>query len=61
MPRTFKCSFCNSDIAAGTGLMHVKNDGTIIRFCSSKCRENMLGLKRISRHQKWSSSKVAVK
>lgn len=61
MPRTFKCSFCSSDIGAGTGLMHVKNDGTILRFCSSKCRENMLGLKRISRHHKWSSSKVAVK
>jgi len=41
--------------------MHVKNDGTILRFCTSKCRENMLGLKRISRDRKWSSSKVSAK
>ncbi|MGA2574161.1 MAG: 50S ribosomal protein L24e [Candidatus Methanomethylicaceae archaeon] len=58
MPRTFKCSFCGTEIGAGTGLMHVKNDGTILRFCSSKCRKNMLKLKRVSRHIKWSSSKV---
>ena len=61
MPRTFKCSFCNAEIGAGTGLMHVKNDGTILRFCTSKCRENMLKLTRLSRNQKWSSSKVSVK
>jgi large subunit ribosomal protein L24e len=59
MPRTYKCSFCGTEIGAGTGLMHVKNDGTILRFCSSKCRKNMLKLKRVSRHIKWSSSKVA--
>lgn len=61
MPRTFKCSFCGSEIDQGTGLMHIKNDGTILRFCTSKCRENMLKLKRLSRHQKWSSSKVSAK
>ncbi|MEN3063500.1 MAG: 50S ribosomal protein L24e, partial [Candidatus Methanosuratincola petrocarbonis] len=31
---------------------------TILRFCSSKCRKNMLGLKRVPRDLKWASSKV---
>lgn len=61
MVRIQKCSFCNRDIPAGTGLMYVKNDGTILRFCSSKCRKNMLELKRVSRNLKWASSKVSTK
>ena len=61
MVRIFKCSFCNKDIPVGTGLMYVKNDGTILRFCSSKCRKNMLELGRIPRRLKWSKSKVATK
>ncbi|MBM5805393.1 MAG: 50S ribosomal protein L24e [Candidatus Verstraetearchaeota archaeon] len=60
MVRTYKCSFCNRDMNVGTGLMYVKNDGTILRFCSSKCRKNMLELKRAARHRKW-SSKVPAK
>ncbi len=55
MVRTYKCSFCDRDIEPGSGLMYVKNDGTILRFCSSKCRKNMLKLKRVSRRLKWSS------
>lgn len=58
MPRTYKCSFCGREIGVGTGLMHVKNDGTVLRFCSSKCRKNMLELKRVSRHFKWSSTQT---
>lgn len=60
MPRTYKCSFCGAEIDAGSGLMYVRNDGTVLRFCSSKCRKNMLELKRVSRSLKW-SSKVPVK
>lgn len=60
MVRIFKCSFCNQEIEPGTGLMYVKNDGTILRFCSSKCRKNMLKLKRVSRQLKW-ASKVPAK
>jgi len=32
-----KCSYCGARIEPGTGLMFVKNDGTILWFCSSKC------------------------
>uniref|UniRef100_A0A7C2VLE3 Large ribosomal subunit protein eL24 n=1 Tax=Ignisphaera aggregans TaxID=334771 RepID=A0A7C2VLE3_9CREN len=34
------CGFCGYDIEPGTGLMYVKNDGSIIWFCSSKCLKN---------------------
>jgi len=60
MARIYKCSFCGTDIEAGSGLMYIRNDGTVLRFCSSKCRKNMLELKRVSRNLKW-SSKVPVK
>ena len=35
-----KCSFCGKEIEPGTGLMYVKNDGTVLYFCSSKCFKN---------------------
>lgn len=37
MPRRVRCSFCGAGIEPGTGIMYVKNDGTILWFCSSKC------------------------
>lgn len=40
MPKASKCSFCGGDIEVGSGLMYVMNDGTILRFCSSKCFKN---------------------
>jgi large subunit ribosomal protein L24e len=55
MPRIFKCSFCGYDIAPGTGMSVVRRDGRVLRFCSSKCRKNMLGLKRDPRKLKWTN------
>lgn len=52
MPRVMKCSFCNSEIEPGRGLMYVFNDGTIMWFCSSKCFKNYK-LKRDPRKLKW--------
>jgi len=49
-----KCSFCGRDIEPGTGMMYVKTDGTIYYFCSSKCRKNMLELKRDPKKVRWS-------
>ncbi|MEM1542300.1 MAG: 50S ribosomal protein L24e [Ignisphaera sp.] len=34
------CSYCSNEIEPGTGLMFVRNDGTIMWFCSSKCLKN---------------------
>ena len=55
MPRFIKCSFCGNDFPTGTGMMYVKNDGSILWFCSSKCRKNALKLKRDSRKLKWTA------
>ncbi len=54
-----KCSFCNNEIAKGTGTMYVKVSGQILYFCSMKCEKNLLKLKRIPREQKWTSVKAA--
>jgi len=35
--------------------MYVRNDGSILWFCSSKCRKSALKLKRDSRRFKWTS------
>jgi len=35
-----KCSFCGEEIPPGTGFMFVKNDGTVLYFCSRKCCRN---------------------
>ncbi|MCD6513148.1 MAG: 50S ribosomal protein L24e [Thermoplasmata archaeon] len=50
-----KCSFCGKEIEPGTGMMYVKKDGTILYFCSSKCRKNMLKLKRDPKKVRWSA------
>jgi len=50
-----KCSFCSSSFKA-SGKMFVKNDGTVVYFCGSKCEKNyMLG--RESKSRKWSRQK----
>ncbi len=53
MFRAVTCSFCGKSIPAGTGLMYVKNDGSILYFCSSKCKKNMLKLRRDPNKLKW--------
>jgi len=53
MPKSQECSFCGHDFPPGTGIMYVRNDGTILWFCSSKCRKSSLYLKRDSRRVRW--------
>ena len=48
-----KCTFCKGDIPKGTGVTYVKRDGTLIFFCSNKCRKNKMKLKRNPRKLKW--------
>lgn len=52
------CSFCNRKIKTATGIMLVKNDGSIIYLCSAKCRKNMFKLKREPRRLKWTNKYV---
>lgn len=49
-----KCTFCDSEIEPGTGMMYVKKSGSIFYFCSSKCRKNFLHLGREPRKTRWS-------
>lgn len=48
-----KCNFCGKTIERGTGKMFVKNDSSILYFCSNKCEKNSLKLGRNPRYIKW--------
>ncbi|MFH1133925.1 MAG: 50S ribosomal protein L24e [Nanoarchaeota archaeon] len=48
-----KCTFCEQEIAPGTGKMFVRKEGKILYFCSKKCEKNLLKLNRKSRETKW--------
>ncbi|PSN86814.1 50S ribosomal protein L24 [Candidatus Marsarchaeota G2 archaeon ECH_B_SAG-F08] len=61
MAKYYDCSFCGNRIEPGTGLVYVKNDGSILRFCSSKCKKNMLFLKHIPQKTKWTKKYVKAK
>ncbi len=47
------CSFCDAEIEKGRGILFAKKDGTVMYFCSGKCRKNALNLKREGRRQNW--------
>ena len=49
------CSFCGRPIEPGTGKLYIKKDGTKYNFCSMKCQKNLVVLKRVSRHIKWTT------
>jgi len=53
MPAERKCSFCGQRVEPGTGLVFVRNDGSMRWFCSSKCRKNSIKLRRNPRKVKW--------
>ncbi|MCJ7609710.1 50S ribosomal protein L24e [Candidatus Bathyarchaeota archaeon] len=58
MPRTYNCSFCSREISPSTGMMYVRNDGTILRFCSSKCRKAVLDRGADPRKLKWATAEA---
>jgi len=51
--RIRRCNFCGKEIPKGFGLMYVKSDGTVLHFCSSKCKKSMLVLKRKPHKIRW--------
>jgi len=53
VPKSRVCSFCGREFPPGTGMIYVRNDGTVLWFCSSKCRKSSIDLKRDSRKVKW--------
>ncbi|MEE8132367.1 MAG: 50S ribosomal protein L24e [Nitrososphaerales archaeon] len=52
------CSFCDRQVKSGTGTMLVRNDASILYFCSNKCRKNILKLGRDARKFKWTRKYV---
>ena len=54
------CNFCDRPVAKGTGTMLALNNGTVFWFCSSKCKKNMMVLKRDPRKLKWTKKYVKV-
>ena len=52
MPITHTCAYCGREIEPGTGLMYVRNDGSQLWFCSSKCFK-LWKMKRDPRKLKW--------
>jgi len=52
------CSFCNRSVSKGSGTIFAKNDGTVMWFCSAKCKKNALVLKRDPRKLKWTKKYV---
>jgi len=55
MPRILKCSFCGQDFPHPQGLTYVKNDGSLLHFCSRRCKVSLLNFRRDARKIKWTA------
>ncbi len=53
MAESRRCSFCGSDIGPGTGMTYVRKNGQVLNFCKSKCRKNMVELRRNPAKVEW--------
>jgi len=51
--RIYTCVFCGRPIPPGTGIMYVRADGTVLRFCSRRCFISLVKYGRDSRRQAW--------
>jgi len=59
MPKSYKCSFCRAEVPFGTGLMYVKLDGSVLWFCSRRCKRSALDFGRSTRKMKWITKRKA--
>lgn len=48
-----QCTFCKDQIKPGRGVTFVEISGKIHHFCGSKCKKNLLHLKRDPKKVKW--------
>ncbi len=50
-----KCSFCGKEYNQGYGMIYVQRSGSVLNFCSNKCKKSQLKLKRDPKKLKWSA------
>ncbi|MFC7154778.1 50S ribosomal protein L24e [Halomarina halobia] len=55
MPRTRTCDFSGEEIEPGTGIMYVRNDGTVLHFKDSKAEKNYF-MGREARDLEWTEA-----
>jgi len=53
MLKTRKCSYCGKEIEPGTGMLFVQRAGSVLYFCSNKCKKSQLDMKRDPKKLKW--------
>lgn len=53
MAVTQKCTFCGTNIAAGTGKLFIRKDAKMVWLCSNKCEKNINKLGRKARKTTW--------
>ncbi|MEM1942844.1 MAG: 50S ribosomal protein L24e [Candidatus Caldarchaeum sp.] len=53
MPTVHRCSFCSREFVHGRGMLYVKNDGTLLWFCSRRCRVYHVKQGKDPRKLKW--------
>jgi large subunit ribosomal protein L24e len=59
MVGTMKCVFCGKDIEPGTGSAFVRTkDGSVLWYCSNKCKTAQIKRGMNPRRTKWTSSFV---
>ncbi|MEZ0247762.1 MAG: 50S ribosomal protein L24e [Thermoproteus sp.] len=51
--RVYRCNFCGAPIYPGFGIMYIKADGTVLRFCSHKCFTSAIKYRRDPRNLAW--------
>ncbi|PSQ01805.1 50S ribosomal protein L24e [Halobacteriales archaeon QS_5_70_17] len=55
MPKTRTCDFSGEEIEPGTGIMYVRNDGTVLHFKNSKAEKNYF-MGREARDLEWTEA-----
>jgi len=48
-----KCVFCGKEEEDYKGVYLIKNEGSVLYYCSSKCKKNHVGLRRDRRKIRW--------